>query len=304
MEIRRLSYFIRIAEDGSLTKAAGKLRVAQSALSRQMRLLEDELGVALFDRTARGMRLTAAGERLRGSVAGPLREMELALQNIRSMSSAIEATLVLGMPPSLADVVAQSSAIDLHGAFANVRFSLVEGPTGALIDWLNRGMVDFAVLEETARNHQLREQRIVSLPLTLAGPCDSSLPPDRVMAFPEVLRLPLILPSHHLGIRAAINDAAIRAQANIVTTLEADSARLIKDLVQSGMGYSILPSAYFDREVQDGSMQRWAIDEPSLAIDLFLCSRKGSQNSARQFAAVEERISGTVQSALQSILQG
>jgi LysR family transcriptional regulator, nitrogen assimilation regulatory protein len=67
MENRRLSYFVRIAEDGSLTKAAGVLRIAQPALSRQIRLLEEELGVSLFSRTARGMQLTEEGEYLRAS---------------------------------------------------------------------------------------------------------------------------------------------------------------------------------------------------------------------------------------------
>ena len=60
MDVRRLSYFMRIAEDGSLTRAANMLRIAQPALSRQMRLLEEELGVALFTRMARGMRRLAA----------------------------------------------------------------------------------------------------------------------------------------------------------------------------------------------------------------------------------------------------
>ncbi|MET0239783.1 MAG: LysR family transcriptional regulator [Sphingobium sp.] len=293
MEIRRLSYFVRIAEDGSLTKAAGILRVAQSALSRQMRLLEEELGVTLFDRTARGMRLTAAGERLRGSVAGPLREMELALQNIRSMPSAVEATLVIGMPPGLADIFAQRAALDLHAAFPHIRFSLVEGPTGGLVDWLNRGMIDFALLEETARNHQLREQRLISLPLALAGPCDAAIAPNRILSFAEALALPLLLPSHHLGIRAAIDDVAMRAQATIAPALEADSARLIKDLVRSGMGYGILPNAYFAKEVREGDLRCWTIDEPALAIDIFLCSRK-----ARRFAQVEDRIAALVRSQL------
>lgn len=70
MEIKRISYFVRIAEDGSLTKAAGILRFAQPALSRQMRLLEEELGVTLFNRTARGMRLTEESEYLRAAAAG------------------------------------------------------------------------------------------------------------------------------------------------------------------------------------------------------------------------------------------
>src|ERR1700761_5036470 len=119
MEIRRLSYFVRIAEDGSLTKAAGVLRIAQPALSRQVRLLEEELGVALFSRTARGMRLTEEGEFLRASVAGPLRAMELALQSVRSFSSRIEGNFGIGMPSAIAAVLAKPLVLRMDAGFPN-----------------------------------------------------------------------------------------------------------------------------------------------------------------------------------------
>ncbi|HEX7858269.1 MAG TPA: LysR family transcriptional regulator [Sphingobium sp.] len=290
MEIRRLNYFVRVAQDGSLTKAAAILRIAQSALSRQMRLLEEELGVPLFDRTARGMRLTGEGTQLLASVAGPLRELELAIQNIRSGPSAVEANLALGLPPSIADLLARPLALALRAAFPNVRFRIIEGPTGGLVDWLSRGMIDFALLEETAHNDLLSEQKLLSLPLLLAGPPDSPIESDRTVEPAEALRLPLIVPSHHLGLRAVINDAAIRTQAKLDIRFEADTARLTKDLVMSGMGYAILPESYFRTERTDDTLRGWCIGDAALALDIFLCSRKGSQTSGRRVGAVEEFI--------------
>src|SRR2546427_949490 len=84
MELRHLRYFVSVAEQGGFLKAAGQLRVAQSALSKQIRDLEREVGVALFERLSRGVRLTAAGEvflaearatleRAAGAVAGARR---------------------------------------------------------------------------------------------------------------------------------------------------------------------------------------------------------------------------------------
>src|SRR5437016_6839562 len=136
MEIRRLRYFVRVAEDGSLTKAAGVLRVAQPALTRQIRLLEKEIGVALFNRTPRGMQLTEEGEYLRASVAGPLRALELALQNIRSFSSRIEGNFAIGMPASIGDILAKPLAMRMDADFPNIKLRIVEGPTGSLVDWL------------------------------------------------------------------------------------------------------------------------------------------------------------------------
>lgn len=294
MEIRRLSYFVRIAEDGSLTKAAGILRVAQSALSRQMRLLEEELGVALFKRTARGMRLTDEGEYLQSAVAGPLREVELALQNIRSLPTLVEANFAIGMPPGLADILARPLALGLARAFPNMEFRLIEGPTGGLVDWLNRGMVDFALLEETARNDQIQERMLTSLPLALAGRSDGPLVPGKAVTLDAVLKLPLIVPSHHMGIRGAVNDALARTNAKANIRIQADASRLARDLAKEGMGYAMLPECYFQQELADGSLHAWLITDPSPGIDISLASRKGHQTSRRQFSLIEDAIAELV----------
>lgn len=298
MEIRRLGYFVQIAEDGSLTRAAGMVRVAQSALSRQMRLLEEELGVTLFNRTARGMRLTADGERLHASVAAPLRELELAIQGIRSTPSRGVAHLALGLPPSIADLMGHSLALQLRSAFPNIRFRLIEGPTGALGDWLARGLIDFAVLEEVSRNDLLIEQKLLSLPFMLVAPPDSEAPSGATVSIDNALQLPLIVPSHHLGLRAAINDAAQRKGQSLDIQMEADSTRLIIELVQSGVGYALLPQRYAREAVAAGQLRGWALSDAGLAIDVLFSSRRASQNAGQQFVSVVEFITRAVEGAL------
>lgn len=255
-----------------------------------MRLLEEELDTDLFDRTGRGMRLTAEGAQLLASVAGPLRELELAIENIRSGPSAREAHLAIGLPPGLADILSCSLALELHASFPDVRFRIVEGPTGGLVDWLERGMIDFAILEESAHNSLLREQKLVSLPFMLAGLPDGDVPDDDRVTLEEALRLPLIVPSHHLGMRTAIGDAARRAQIRLDIRLEADTSRLIKDLVRSGMGYALLPSPYFGSERTAGTLRGWSLEGGAPALDILLSSRKGSQTSGRRVGAIEEQI--------------
>jgi LysR family nitrogen assimilation transcriptional regulator len=298
MEIRRLSYFVRIAEDGSLTRAAGMVRVAQSALSRQMRLLEEELGVTLFERTARGMRLTSDGERLHASVAAPLRELELAIQGIRSSSSRGAAHLALGLPPSIADLMGRSLALQLRSAFPDICFRLIEGPTGGLGDWLARGMIDFAILEEVSRNDLLAEHKLLSLPFMLVGPPGAETPLGSTVDIDAALALPLIVPSHHLGVRAAINDAAQRSGVRLDIQIEADSTRLIREMVQSGVGYALLPERYVMEAVEKGDLRGWALSEPVFALDIHFASRKASQSAGWQFASVVDFIVQLVGEAL------
>jgi LysR family nitrogen assimilation transcriptional regulator len=286
MEIRRLRYFVRIAEDGSLTKAAGVLRVAQPALTRQVRLLEKELGVSLFNRTARGMQLTEEGEYLRGSVAGPLRAMELALQNVRSLSPRIEGNFAVGMPSSLGSILATPLVLRMNSDFPNIRLRIMEGITGSLIDWLHRGMLDFALLEEQSRDERLTDREIICERLVLVGPAASTINPKRAVSFDKVTQLPLILPTHHLGIRGVFNDALAKARASADIRFEADSCKLIKELVAGDMGYSILPLCYFRQECEAGTLRYAPIVRPFLSLPTFLSYRSSGRATTNRVEGV------------------
>lgn len=294
MEIRRLRYFARIAEDGSLTKAAGVLRIAQPALSRQMRLLEQELGVTLFSRTARGMRLTEAGEYLHASAAGPLRALDLALQNVRSFSTGIQGNFTIGMPSSVGDIAARTLALRMSARFPDIRLRIVEGPTGSLIDWLNRGMIDFALLEEASRDDRLADVELITDTLMLVGPAGSGLSPDRPMPFVEAAQHPLIIPSHHLGIRGAINDAAAKSRTTLKVHLEVDSCRLIKELVEAGNGYTLLPALFVRQEYLDSRLAFCPVDAPALAFRILMSSRHKDQG-------YNDRLEGAVMETVQEI---
>lgn len=290
METRRLGYFVRVAEDGSLTKAAQILRIAQPALSRQMRLLEDELGVTLFRRTARGMQLSADGERLRAAIAGPMRELELALHGFRAAASPIVADAVLGLPASLAELLDKPLALGVARKFPEIRLRVVEGPSGSLQDWLGRGMSDFALLEESAHDDRLSEQLIASIPLMLVGPAGNDFRPGQSVPFAEAARLPLVLTSHHMGVRGAVNDAAQRSQAKLNIRCEADVPRLTRELVREGLGYAMLPLAYCRDAVASGGLQVWPLIGPTPQVSVFLASRRNSQVAGERLAGLERLI--------------
>jgi DNA-binding transcriptional LysR family regulator len=288
-------YFARIAEDGSLTKAAGVLRIAQPALSRQIRLLEEELGVSLFTRTARGMRLTEEGEYLRTAAAGPLRALELALQNVRTFSSGIRGDVAIGMPSGIGDVLALPLVQLMNAQYPDIRLRIVEGLTGSLIDWLNRGMIDFALLEGASKDDRLTDMALFAGSLSLIGGPDAALDPDRPIAFKDIARHPLIVPSHHLGIRPIINEAAARTRMTLPIHLEADSTKLIKQLVTDGIGYAILPDLFIEKECQEGLLTHCPISSPALTYSIILSSR---QNSRSVSSKVEEAVSGAIKSLL------
>jgi DNA-binding transcriptional LysR family regulator len=278
MDTKRLGYFVRVAQDGSLTKASGVLRIAQPALSRQIRMLEEELGLSLFERTARGMQLTEEGDYLLTSVAGPLRDLELAVQNARKFSPKIEGNVTLGMPASIAEVLAHSLALRMDAHFPNIKVRIVEGPMGALIDWLGRGVIDFGFLEDASHSERLTDRELHSDSLVLVGGPGSNLVPETLVPFKKAALLPLIVPSHHLGIRGVLNDAAARSSTTLNIRFEADSSRLTKDLVADGIGYAILPLHYFKNEFAAGKLRYSPITKPTLTLKTVICVRSNVQD--------------------------
>src|SRR5882762_2530282 len=105
MELRSLGYFVRIAELGSITRAAAHLRLAQPALTRHVQRLEEELGVALFTRANRGVRLTEAGQKLLESAERILRDVERTGDEIRAHKAHPSGKIVLAVTPTLCPVV-------------------------------------------------------------------------------------------------------------------------------------------------------------------------------------------------------
>ena len=115
------------------------------------------------------MQLTEEGEYLRAAIASPLRAMELALQNVRSFSPRIEGNFAIGMPSSIGEILARPLVLRMNADFPNIKLRIVEGLTGSLVDWLHRGMLDFALLEEASRDDRLTDRELFSAKLMLVG---------------------------------------------------------------------------------------------------------------------------------------
>lgn len=284
-DFKRLTSFMRIADLGSLSRAADRMRVAQPALSRQMRLLEAELGVPLFARHRRGMSLTPEGEELRASLAGPLRQIQMVIEDIRSLSSEIGGNIAVGMPPTVSLVLAGSLARRVVSQAPSVSLRVVEGYAAHLVDWLQSGEIDVALLYGPAVDLQLKTEELIVEDICLVGSPDSDLSPDRALRFDSLTSLPLVLPSRPHGLRVIADNAAAKLGVRLDIRFQADSFILMKELVESGLGFSMMPFSAISREVEAGRL-RWApITNPTVRRHLVLATRPGMSSRAAQTLA-------------------
>lgn len=278
MDFRRLGYFITISELGSLSRAAERLHIAQPSLSRQVRLLEEELGVTLFVRGRRGMQLTEAGKELRAGVAGPLRQIGHALNEVRTRPCDPGGTVIFGLPPSTVSILAGPLAQRVATQAPNISLQIVDGYSGHLLDWLQRGQLDAAILYGPTTPLGLNATKLLEDELMLVGPPDSALRPDQPVEFARLAELPLVLPSPPHGLRVALDTAAAKARCKLDVRVQADSFQLMKDLVESGLGYTALPASGFSREAGSGRLSCAPIIGPKVTRQLFLAMQSNAQS--------------------------
>jgi LysR family transcriptional regulator, nitrogen assimilation regulatory protein len=267
MDTHRLRYFLRIAEEGSMTRAASVLGIAQPALSRQVRLLEEDLGVTLFRRTRRGVELTEEGERLRASTAAPLRQLELAVQYAGSPMALIERGLLLGMPPSAVYVLAAPLLASLSAAFPKVSFQVTVTNTDQLVEGMLKGAIDLAVVNPVPDDRLFHRELLVEDLVVVGGP-GSDLQPDRAIAFTEFVELPLVLPASKTGIGSTVENTALRMKVQVQSRFATDSLEVSKGLIESGLAYGVMPLSACGTEIERGRLRYAPICEPVLTHQL------------------------------------
>ena len=267
MDTHRLKYFLRIAEEGSITRAAGLLGIAQPALSRQLQLLEDDLGVALFRRTRRGVELTEAGERLRASTAGPLRQLELAVHYAGSPLARLERNMLLGLPETAVDVLAVPLISSLSTAFPTAVFSVTVGSTDQMVEAMLKGAVDVALITPVPDERVFYREMLIE-ELVLVGGAESNLEPTQPIRFIDVVALPLVIPRSPSGIGTILQNAALRTKVNISYRTTTDSLQVTKRLIEAGLVYGVLPLSACRREVDDARLRFAPICEPRLTQHL------------------------------------
>lgn len=146
MELRQLRYFEAVARHAHVTRAARELHIAQPSLSKQIRALEDELGVPLFDRLGRRVELADAGRLLLPYARRALREVELAREALRRRADLSAGHVSIGAPPTVGTQLLPRVLAEWNARYGNIALELHEQGAGRLLTLLAEGAVDLAVV--------------------------------------------------------------------------------------------------------------------------------------------------------------
>jgi DNA-binding transcriptional LysR family regulator len=251
MELRSLSYFVRVAELGSITRAAAHLHLAQPALTRHVQRLEGELGVALFTRANRGVRLTEAGEKLLDSASRILRDVERTGDEIRAQDAHPSGRIILGITPTLCPVLVPELFAHLREDFPRVELKVMHAGMVRLEEFVIDGRVDIALLSELSRSRLVLSTRLAQEEMVLVTRPGTR--PGGIVTGTELNATPLVLGD---GLGAAMHALLAGRGIELKVEIEVNDHETIRLMVQQGAAAaSILPYSSVARECALGLVE-------------------------------------------------
>ena len=279
MDLKQLTTFMQVAELGSLSKASDRLRIVQPALSRQIRMLEEELKVTLFSRHGRGMVLTHAGEMLRERAASILRQVEETRADLSLEAGSVRGQVILGVPPTVGDVLATRLIQRFLQCYPEVRLRVVTAFSGYLLDWLHSSEIDIAVLYGTEQGANIRFTPLLVENLYFITQGQATRGQHAAISFAELSEQKLILPGPQHGLRILIENEAARKGLNLTIPVEVDALQVLKGLVAAGIGGTVLPMPAVHQEVLEGKLAACWVVDPHLSRKLVIARPMGRKAS-------------------------
>ena len=291
MNLVQLKYFLEVADARSFTRAAGELGIAQPALSRQIKLLEQELGVALLLRHGRGVELTEAGALLQQRAEFLLRSVDETRVELISRAAVPTGSLSIGCPPSLARplLINPLTSFVLH--FPEVRINLEEGASDALLGGVLADRLDFAILTTPEPQPNLWIQPLFDEPIWLFAP-PGHCAPGTLQHLENVVRLPIITSRRPNGVRIVFDRAVAEAGLNPRIVLETNAWQVIRDLILMGLGFFVAPRSALEAELNEGILSGGPIAGLGIARGLIRRTDRPMRRAVQEFLALIEAEAG------------
>jgi len=264
VDLRQLHYFVHVAKLKSFSRAAAHLNVAQSALSRHMRLLESELEVRLLDRNFRGTEPTAAGEILLKRATRLLQLLDETRQEVMSVGQGPAGHVKLAVPPSVSQNFAAPLIEACGHELPNVTLILSEGWTGDIHEWLLTGHSDLGIIYSSQVDDRVSFKPISSENLQLIMSANTKQKRQKSYTLREVSEIPLIVPPLPHGLRKVIDSAFAENDLTPKIARESQVWSVIKELVKADIAQAIFTSSEVAADIRRGRMVSVPIVGPAV----------------------------------------
>jgi LysR family nitrogen assimilation transcriptional regulator len=277
VDVKQLKALVTVAEVGSVTRAAQLLHVVQPAVTRQIRTLEQELGVTLFERSRQGMRPTEAGEIMVERARRALNELERARTEVQPTPGVVTGLVSVGLLESAVDLLAEPLVTAIARERPGIELRLVTAYSGHLQQWLDAGDLDLTLLYNLASGPSLSARPLVRERLWAVAPAADGLRADRPVPFVEVAARRLVMPASGHGLRSLIDAAAAEAGVAMDVVVQTNSMRMQKRFVLAGHGWTILPGVGIAEDVATGTLSAAPLRDPDVFRSMVLATPRSGR---------------------------
>lgn len=252
LHARILRYLDEVVRAGSIRKAAARLGLAASSISRQIADLEEEIGTPVFERMPGGLRLTAAGEMLMNHVRQTLKEHDRLISRIGNLQNPGAGTVRIATQNGLIGGLVPRLVLDFSERFPEVRFAISSLTGQALVAAVKSGEADIGF------GYNLPADARVKTLLSFVARLGAVVHPTHRLARRNGVRLaecaayPMVIADASMSLRKVIEDAALRSRARIDSVIDTNSIELMKQVLEDGETVSILSEPDVIGEVRAG----------------------------------------------------
>jgi DNA-binding transcriptional LysR family regulator len=295
MDLRQLRYLVALAEERNFTRAAASLHIAQPAMSQQIRRLEDELGLAVVERTTRRVKLTDAGELLVVRARRILVELEAAETELQALRGMYTGHVTIGAMHTMGPVDLSLALALFRERHPDVQFTVREQSSEEMAEMLRVDELDLAFLSVTERveSHGLGLHQLLSEELVVLLPPSHRLSKRPQIRMAQLADEPFISFRTGARLRELLVSAGHEAGFEPRVTLESNDSQRVRRLVSRGLGVAILPRS--DAEGPGAEVEVVTLIEPRLERDITLAWREGRRHApaAAEFLELARETFGT-----------
>lgn len=291
INFEKLRLFVRVAEMGSLTRVAIANDLMQSAISRQIAALERQCGSRLFQRTGRGVTLSAFGEQFLPRAVELLADADRLASDMRSNAGVPTGEVRLGLVPSLARPLVNMLYCRLRDRYPGIRLRCFDTSSGLIDEGLASGKLDIGMPFRYARVPS-EEQPLAKVGTYLVGPPGDRLTGNETVDFKALDGLPLVLPGIPNGLCVTLDRLGKRHHVRLVVAMEVESLTMQKDLAAAGTAHTVLSGNAVLHEVKAGMLQASRIVNPGIdrIISLVTTTHHPLSFAAREVARLMRNI--------------
>lgn len=282
MDFTKLHYFLVVASEGNITRAAEKLNMAQPPLSRQIKSLEHELGVKLIEKVGRRIQITRVGQVLSERGQQIMELVGKTENELRDLEKGVQGTLSIGSVAAWGTFFLPERLNAFHQKYPEIQFRLWEGNAHKIIELLHNGVIEIGIVPEILISEEYNSIKLAGFPVIaiMDSKWDEAIESDSISLL-KLAKKPLIL--HHSSKQKIEKYFQQRQMQPHIVSVQ-DDVRSMVALAETGMGVALVSSITVDL-VSNANLRKKLIVDPPLEINSVVIWHKKRyiSNAARRF---------------------